>query len=363
MEPSSLTPEQKAKIKKAKIILWLGLGVIMLAGLIIVFYFVFVRTAVAPTVNGNVNIAANTNSVVDTSDWETHANARYGFQFKYPSDWQLEEFNETCPTTNTNGSGICGADIVTLSFQNSYYLYFTYQGENPKELPITAWLKQVKGLPQDFFDYELKYDKEKGVSIAGLEPGIYQGAVSLYFQNNNQVFGIEWFDNDKKNDQAFQVFNKILLSFEFTETVDTSDWLTYENSKYKYSVKVPKGWTVNTTGLCDDNRVGFGSEPFDCSPDGYSGTYSIIINTGDQSLAEIKTKSPNMNFVETTIGGQPALQYLYQFNSEYLGGEFTRTGYMVIYQGNTYTIGEELQGKQTGPTDGLINFAQTLKIL
>jgi len=203
-----LTPDQQKQVKKAKLILWLGLSVIMLAGLIVVFYLVFVNKAVAPTVNGNVNLSANINSAAETSDW-----------------------------------------------------------------------------------------------------------------------------------------------------------LTYENVKYQYSVRVPKDWVINAEGLCGDNRVGFASEPFDCSPDGYSGTYSIIINTGDQSLAEIKTKSPEMNFTETTLGGQPALQYLYQFNSDYLGGEFTRTGYMVIYQSNTYSIGEELEGKQTGPTDGLIDFAQTLKFL
>jgi hypothetical protein len=208
VNPQTLTPEQKQRIKKAKIILWLGLGGIMLIGLVIIFYFVFANKAEAPVVNGNTNTSANTNLAVNVSE------------------------------------------------------------------------KRI-----------------------------------------------------------------------------------YENTRYKYSVRVPQDWTVNTTGLCGDNRVGFASEPFECSPDGYSGTYSVIINTGDKSLAEIKTKSPVMNFVETTIGGQPALQFLYQFNSEYLGGEFTRTGYMVIYQGNTYTIGEELPGRQTGPTDGLVDFAKTLKFL
>lgn len=206
------TPEQKAKVKKAKIILWLGITTIIVIGLLIAVYFVFVREAVAPTVN-------------DTDS------------------------NQTAVNTNTT---------------------------------------------------------------------------TLNSRNDNQ---------------------------------------TYVNSKYKYSVTVPKDWAVNTEGLCGDNRVGFASEPFECSPDGYSGAFSITVSTGDKSLAQIKADSPDMNFTETTIGGQPALQYLYQFTSEYLGGEFTRTGYMLVYKGNTFTIGEELAGQESGPTDELIQFAQSFKFL
>lgn len=92
MEPSSLTPEQTKRIKKAKLILWLGLGGIVLIGLIIIFYFVFANKAVAPTVNGNVNtatninIATNTNSTVSTSDWKTYENKEYGFSIKVPKE-------------------------------------------------------------------------------------------------------------------------------------------------------------------------------------------------------------------------------------------------------------------------------------
>jgi hypothetical protein len=56
MEPQPLTPEQKVKVKKAKLILWLGLGAIMLIGLLIVFYFVFVNKVVAPTVKTNTTV-------------------------------------------------------------------------------------------------------------------------------------------------------------------------------------------------------------------------------------------------------------------------------------------------------------------
>ncbi|MDP2684669.1 MAG: hypothetical protein Q8P20_06545 [bacterium] len=169
------------------------------------------------------------------------------------------------------------------------------------------------------------------------------------------------FINPIEKDEEVANANSIINQNANVNSIDTSDWLTYESEEYQYSVRVPQGWVINNEGLCGDNRVGFASEMFDCSPDGYSGTYSIIINTGDQSLEEIKTKSPEMNFTDTTINGQPAVQYLYQFNSEYLGGEFTRTGYMLIHGGNTYTIGEELAGQQSGPTEGLVEFAQSLR--
>ncbi|HLD21812.1 MAG TPA: PsbP-related protein, partial [Patescibacteria group bacterium] len=32
-----------------------------------------------------------------------------------------------------------------------------------------------------------------------------------------------------------------------SSSVDTSDWLTYENAEYGFSLKYPKNWTVNAT--------------------------------------------------------------------------------------------------------------------
>lgn len=46
----------------------------------------------------NTNIESNTNSdtsTVDTSDWQTYTNSKYGFTFQYPADWKHISYGET----------------------------------------------------------------------------------------------------------------------------------------------------------------------------------------------------------------------------------------------------------------------------
>ena len=43
-----------------------------------------------PAVNTHTN---NSNSQSDTSNWKTYKNIKYNFEFKYPSDWDLESLD------------------------------------------------------------------------------------------------------------------------------------------------------------------------------------------------------------------------------------------------------------------------------
>lgn len=43
------------------------------------------------TTNQNTNTASNINANIDTSDWQVYTNEKYGFSFRYPSDWTIEE--------------------------------------------------------------------------------------------------------------------------------------------------------------------------------------------------------------------------------------------------------------------------------
>lgn len=199
----------KKKINEIRMSVWVGVVAIIVICLLTLVYMVFVGRKESGNQNNNINI----NTAIDISDWLTYTDSQYGFSFKYPSDWTLIE-----------------EDIIGLSFEDNYYIYITHQGRNPDQLSIAGWLKTVKGLPEDY-GYELKYDKTTGISLKGLDPGIYQGAVTLYIMNNNDVFGIEWFDSEKKNEEVFKIFNAILLSFEFTKTIGTSNWLTYESGR------------------------------------------------------------------------------------------------------------------------------------
>ena len=279
----SLTPEQQKQVKKAKATLWVGIIAIIVIGLLITVYFVFLK-------EGAVNSNANTNTVIDTSNWNTYINTQYGFQFKYSGDWQMRE--------NVDGN------IVSLSHQNNYYIYITLQGKNPEGLTIKEWLRQVKGQSEDF-GYELKYDKETGITLEGLEPGIYQGAVTLYFINGNDVFGIEWFDNDKKNEEVFKIFNQILLSFEFIDTIDTTSWQTYEDKTNGYSIKYPADYLIK---MQTDGYVVFDPKSID-TPDTTYLHISVTVEDNDFHtyrlgvLTDPSVQSDSVSEEDVTIDG------------------------------------------------------------
>jgi hypothetical protein len=44
----------------------------------------------------NTNVSVNTNTVVDpTAGWKTYTNTTYGYSFKYPADWVLNEYRKS----------------------------------------------------------------------------------------------------------------------------------------------------------------------------------------------------------------------------------------------------------------------------
>lgn len=82
--------QQKDLIKKTKIKMWVGLVLIIVVGLAIAVYFVFINPIEKDDVVINTNTIANENTnKVDTSNWLTFENEEYEFSFKYPGEKRL----------------------------------------------------------------------------------------------------------------------------------------------------------------------------------------------------------------------------------------------------------------------------------
>lgn len=75
------------------------LGIVVVAILIVggaVWYFLSAggdaNTNGNSNTTGNSNVSRNANvAVVNTSEWLSYANTKYGYRFKYPEDWSLED--------------------------------------------------------------------------------------------------------------------------------------------------------------------------------------------------------------------------------------------------------------------------------
>lgn len=100
------TPEQK--IKQAKFILWLGIVLIIIIGLAVAVYFVFMKTAG----QGNVNVAKNVNSIVSNTNTVSNTNKSANVSTNVNTE------------VNTNTAVANNTEIITTSWQN-YYIDWT----------------------------------------------------------------------------------------------------------------------------------------------------------------------------------------------------------------------------------------------
>ena len=79
--------------------------------------------------NNKTDVATSTSEAVDTSSWETYRNEEYGFEFKYPEGWVLEQ--------NFSYS-------ISISKSGASYGHIAATERNPDGLSINRWFEQEK---------------------------------------------------------------------------------------------------------------------------------------------------------------------------------------------------------------------------
>lgn len=120
-------PNPGQQVKRAKIILWLGIIIIIVVGLAVAVYFIFVKSPEKGNVNvvKNVNTVTNINKIninVDTSDWQTveYNYEPHVFSLRLPSNWQVDT-QSAVAERQPMVSAYYGFDDGAVSFYVSYY--------------------------------------------------------------------------------------------------------------------------------------------------------------------------------------------------------------------------------------------------
>ncbi|HEX5429656.1 MAG TPA: hypothetical protein VFX17_01075 [Patescibacteria group bacterium] len=195
------------------------LATLLFAATVGVVFYIF---SSVPVVNLN---PVQHKPAIDTSTWKIYANAQYGYQLKYPSDWH--EFDST--------QGASYADDE----QNIVMEDDMRAGEAEIGLQISV-LKSSYPLTIPSTD----------TNINGY-PAKYDASLNYYvLQHNNRYVQIkEYSDNNKPS-----VTDAILSTFKFTDRITSvnSSWKKYQNIKYNYSFEYPTKWDLVP---CDEDTV------------------------------------------------------------------------------------------------------------
>ncbi len=147
------------------------------------------KTAVAPV--------ATTTNEVSIGDWKTYKNDKYGFEFKYPGDWKI---NNSLPEVV---KVVLDQRIISIDIINDYRQTNGGNCTSFVSSSITIDKKQVtveekKGCPE----YNLRYDTYAAVIPLTTNPKTDLTFSTSAFSNTGESFTIE---------------RRILSTFKFTK--------------------------------------------------------------------------------------------------------------------------------------------------
>jgi hypothetical protein len=178
-----------------------------------------------------------------TADWKTYRDDEYGFEIKYPKEWNEKHFSAE-------------PSIVTL--QNVDCFFCIYAGapcgecypeagvkaiisvkDNQQELSLSEFLHQC--------DDKITFRCEN-ISVAGIDAvkvtrlmDIGADLPDIYVPKGNKFFIISYGDNISKKDLReyyLSIFNQMLSTFRFIGD-ETTNWQTYSNEEYGFEIKYP----------------------------------------------------------------------------------------------------------------------------
>lgn len=241
---------EKPILKRLNIV---PLGIILIVVLVIVVsiigYFVFPQKSEAPGVknaaNFNSSVAVNTNSTIDTSDWQAYKNDLYEFSLKYPVGWPE-------PTSQTgnfySGSAFPGANEKSWRLNLGAITLNACEGDNCYDYYLdvftavdfseTKRLLQSSGLVNNISE-----GISNGLNVLSYDEGGICGykKIAVFGEKNTFLFTARC---GADNEDLAIALDSIFSTFNLKSADDIGDWQTYNNYGYEYSFKYPTQYSI-----------------------------------------------------------------------------------------------------------------------
>lgn len=229
-------PEKRINFFKILIVL---IGILISLGLFLNAYLMFSKKETA-TKTSDISVIP-TPTPEPTADWKTYENIKAGISFKYPGDWEIS-FGES------NHMGIILKKIDQLQ----------EKVDLPGDIKQFPEYSIVINLPPNE-SMKIPETNEK-VIVGGIQGTKFsQGAapssgpstlVTVEKDNSTYLFSYNAMAHQETHTKYLNIFDQILSTFKFTDSsssIDTTNWKTYTNTQYKYSLKYPADYYVIET--------------------------------------------------------------------------------------------------------------------
>jgi len=180
---------------------------------------------------------------IDTTNWKTYRNEEFGFEFKYPEEWEIGDF-PLPPKTNVYFINYEEKDFKPMSGEDipsgGILLNLNILLNNENMIPEN-WIEKS---PYNYDNNRCKKGKINRYNILECNDYTY-----LFFYKN-LVYGFPFMVSEKQGDKdgAKQIIAIILKTLKPSENiyqekkVDQSDWKIYNNTKFHYKVSYPAYW-------------------------------------------------------------------------------------------------------------------------